>query len=258
MPRTKVVKKERNEEAGRIKELVSKTGPMGKMLKSIPSTFKQQIENFKMQFKADLKKTKLSIPRNLANKTMGELMERPPGWSGDSTVGGSVTQLMDATRTMTVTKSKLTKSNSFGDDEGGRQSRTKNRVPKTTRISRSQSLRTKNVTEVYKTPAQRVPANSYGTVTPKVKPNTPQVLLRRPKQGEVALSLQGSPLLTGNVVTDNVANINIPLEDGRLFSIQPQRGLRVSQIPELDLETKRQLETLRDNLNKVCSLATTR
>ncbi|EFA07677.2 hypothetical protein TcasGA2_TC030702 [Tribolium castaneum] len=240
------------------------------MLKSIPSTFKQQIENFKMQFKADLKKTKLSIPRNLANKTMGELMERPPGWSGDSTVGGSVTQLMDATRTMTVTKSKLTKSNSFGDDEGyltaesskstsgGRQSRTKNRVPKTTRISRSQSLRTKNVTEVYKTPAQRVPANSYGTVTPKVKPNTPQVLLRRPKQGEVALSLQGSPLLTGNVVTDNVANINIPLEDGRLFSIQPQRGLRVSQIPELDLETKRQLETLRDNLNKVCSLATTR
>lgn len=91
-----------------------------------------------------------------------------------------------------------------------------------------------------------------------MKPNTPQVLLRRPKQGEVALSLQGSPLLTGSVMTDNVANINIPLDDGRLLSIQPQKGLRISQIPQLDVETKRQLETLRDNLNKVCALASTR
>lgn len=88
-----------------------------------------------------------------------------------------------------------------------------------------------------------------------MKPNTPQVLLRRPKVGEVALSLQGSPLLTGNVMTDNVANINIPLDDGRLLSIQPQRGLRLSQLPTLDLETRRQLETLRDNLNKVCALS---
>ena len=88
-----------------------------------------------------------------------------------------------------------------------------------------------------------------------MKPNTPQVLLRRPKLGEVALSMQGSPLLTGAVMTDNVANINIPLDDGRLLSIQPKRGLRISQIPELDIETKRQLETLRDNLNKMCALS---
>ncbi|XP_044264081.1 borealin isoform X2 [Tribolium madens] len=255
MPRTKVVRKERIEDSKQAKEFASK---FSEMLNDMLDKFKEQLDKHKMQSRAELKKCKLSIPKNLANKTLGELMESPVGWSGDST-SASVTQIFDATRTMTGMKNNLTRSNSFGDDEGGRQSRTKNRIPKTTRISRSQSVRKKNTTEMtdkYKTPAQRIPITTYGTVTPKVKPNTPQVLLRRPKQGEVALSLQGSPLLTGNVVTDNVANINIPLEDGRLFSIQPQRGLRVSQIPELDLETKRQLETLRDNLNKVCALAT--
>jgi borealin len=56
-------------------------------------------------------------------------------------------------------------------------------------------------------------------------------------------------------MNDNVANINIPLDDGRLLSIQPEKGLRISQIPQLDAETKRQLETLRDNLNKVCAIS---
>lgn len=88
-----------------------------------------------------------------------------------------------------------------------------------------------------------------------MKPNTPQVLLRRPKQGEVAMSMQGSPLFTGSVVADTMANVNIPLIDGRMLSIQPQRGLRMSQIPDLDAETKRQLEALRDNLTKVCAVA---
>jgi borealin len=88
----------------------------------------------------------------------------------------------------------------------------------------------------------------------QIKPNMPQVILRRPIQGEVVLSMQGSPLLAGSVSVDNIANVNVPLEGGRLFSIQPQKGLRLSQIPELDPEIKRQLETLRDNLNKVCAL----
>lgn len=85
-----------------------------------------------------------------------------------------------------------------------------------------------------------------------MNPNTPQVLLRRPRQGEVAISMQGSPLLTGGVMGDSTANINIPLVDGRFLSLQPERGLRISQIPHLDVEVRQQLELLRDNLNKVC------
>lgn len=67
--------------------------------------------------------------------------------------------------------------------------------------------------------------------------------------GEVAVSMQGSPILTLPVMTEKEANINIPLVDGTLLSLQPQRGLRKSQIPDLDPEVKRQLAMLRENLN---------
>jgi borealin len=137
---------------------------------------------------------------------------------------------------------------------GDRISRPRRKLQKTARPSRSLSTRQKAIADKYKTPAQKIPPSIYGTVTPKIKPNMPQVILRRPIQGEVVLSMQGSPLLAGSVSVDNIANVNVPLEGGRLFSIQPQKGLRLSQIPELDPEIKRQLETLRDNLNKVCAL----
>lgn len=88
-----------------------------------------------------------------------------------------------------------------------------------------------------------------------MKPNTPQLVLRRPKVGEVAVSMQGSPLLVSGMVSDEVANVNIPLGDGRTISIQPQRGLRPSLLPELDLHTRKQIEALRDNLNKMCALS---
>lgn len=88
-----------------------------------------------------------------------------------------------------------------------------------------------------------------------MKPNAPQLVLRRPKLGEVAVSMQGSPLLVSGVVSDDVPNVNIPLGDGRTISIQPQRGLRASLLPALDLQTKKQIEALRDNLNRVCASA---
>lgn len=88
-----------------------------------------------------------------------------------------------------------------------------------------------------------------------MKPNTPQVLLRRPKAGEVAVSMQGSPLLVSGVISDDVPNVNIPLADGTTISIQPQRGLRPSLLPPLDLHTRKQIEALRDNLNKMCAMA---
>lgn len=88
-----------------------------------------------------------------------------------------------------------------------------------------------------------------------MKPNTPLSILRRPKQGEMAISMQGSPLLVSGVITETCANVNIPLEDGRILSLQPSRSLRMSEIPNLDEHTRQQLLALRDNLNKVVKLA---
>ncbi|XP_030756345.1 borealin-like isoform X1 [Sitophilus oryzae] len=132
-----------------------------------------------------------------------------------------------------------------------RMSRSKTRTVK--QVSRSVSRNAGKLAE-YKTPAnkQPIPCNS-GTITPKCKPNTPQVFLRRPKIGEVAWSNQGSPLLIGPVAPESTANVNIPLSNGNLVSLLPQKGIRMSQIPDVDAQTIHELKILRDNLIKVCS-----
>ncbi|XP_076284907.1 borealin-related [Lasioglossum baleicum] len=103
----------------------------------------------------------------------------------------------------------------------------------------------------FRTPALRPNNTEYGLVTPKIKPNTPLNVLRRPRQGEMVLSMQGSPLLVSAVVQENVANVNVPLGNGSIMSLLPKDGLRMSHIPTLDVETMRQLETLKNHIEKV-------
>lgn len=105
----------------------------------------------------------------------------------------------------------------------------------------------------FKTPAplSKQCPNEYALVTPKVKPNTPLSIMRRPRQGEMALSMQGSPLLVTSVVNENVANVNVPLENGSVLSLLPNDGLRLSYLPQFDAETKRQLVTLKQHLDRV-------
>ncbi|XP_054002141.1 borealin [Hylaeus anthracinus] len=107
----------------------------------------------------------------------------------------------------------------------------------------------------FKTPMNLKPGNNneYGLVTPKVKPNTPLNILRRPRQGEMVLSMQGSPLLVSAIVNEDTANVNVPLKNGNIISLLPKDGLRMSNIPRLDSETMRQLETLKCHIEKVIS-----
>ncbi|KAK9681157.1 Cell division cycle-associated protein 8 [Popillia japonica] len=64
-------------------------------------------------------------------------------------------------------------------------SRGKQKTTKVTRVSRSLSRNKTSQSQLplFKTPINKAPPNDYGFVTPKVKPNTPQVILRRPKEG---------------------------------------------------------------------------
>ncbi|XP_044745050.1 borealin isoform X2 [Coccinella septempunctata] len=126
-------------------------------------------------------------------------------------------------------------------------------VKKSTRKSRSVSRA--STRSRFKTPLNNKKLENFGMVTPKMKPNTPSVVLRRPGQGEIAISLRGSPLMTTAMVSETTANVNIPLADGRMINIQPMKGLRASEIPELDPEIQKQLRTLRDNLDKVCQMS---
>lgn len=109
--------------------------------------------------------------------------------------------------------------------------------------------------DIFKTPAPLKSSNSmYDVVTPKIKPNTPLNVLRRPRQGEMVLSMQGSPLLVSAVVEEKIANINVPLANGNVMSLLPQEGLRMSHIPPLDSETMQQLQTLKNHIEKVIAL----
>lgn len=137
----------------------------------------------------------------------------------------------------------------------------KRRTRNSTRASRTQlsditqKMITKSKTDSFKTPAPLKPSNSmYDVVTPKIKPNTPLNVLRRPRQGEMVLSMQGSPLLVSAVVEEKTANINVPLGNGNVMSLLPQEGLRMSHIPPLDPATMQQLQTLKNHIEKVISL----
>ncbi|XP_076264837.1 uncharacterized protein LOC143199009 isoform X2 [Rhynchophorus ferrugineus] len=171
-----------------------------------------------------------------------------------NTIKKTVSQTRSRNRSVTeCTKNPVKRSISVGcDDEGNtRLSRSKTRDHKK-RISRSVSSHSK--TNVYKTPASKQPQVCTGPITPKCKPNTPQIFMRRPMIGEMAWSNQGSPLLIGTNATEHMANVNIPLDNG-IVSLLPQRGIRVSEIPQVNTETMEELKVLRDNLIKLCSVA---
>lgn len=100
----------------------------------------------------------------------------------------------------------------------------------------------------FKTPLNRA-IPQIQVVTPKVNPLQPVSVLRRPKQGEFAMSLTGSPLMVSNVVSDSMVSVSIPLPDGRVLSILPTEGIDAANL-NIDDETRDQLLRLRSNLTK--------
>lgn len=91
----------------------------------------------------------------------------------------------------------------------------------------------------------------YSLIRPKFKPNAPMTLLRHPKQGEIVVSMQGSPILVSAIVAEERATINVPLENHTVMSIMPNQGLRLSLLPELDHYTVQQLKTLKGHIDRI-------
>lgn len=256
MPRTKVRSKisEKPVTVSQIKQAIIKE--RNAMIEELDSLYDNLIAIVKEAHIKELTR----IPQKFLVKTIGEIFLMD-GISMSSLQSSStyVSCIMD---TISAPKPLLKRSLSSVDDEGylttdcesngssgsTRMSRSKTRTAKKTRVSRSLSKPKPNI--AYKTPSNKVPLPlSTFTVTPKINPRTPQTILRRPKPGETAISLDGSPLLVGNTIGDYQANVNIPLADGSQISIQPRRGLRKSQLPDLNPTVLSQLQALRDNIN---------
>lgn len=259
MPRTKVNTKKTNknlEDEGIMKE--SLLSNLVELHTELVNTYRFKIitlleENYSLS---------IALYSSALNKKVSEVLENGP--SSSSTLSSlnatSKKDILNQTKPIKKASKPVKRSSSLVDEvdrTSTRQSRsrTKKTLGKSTKQTRSLS-RTNQSKINFQTPAnKKIPFNSYGSVTPKCTPNTPQVLLRRPKAGEVALSFQGSPLMTAPVVTDDMANVNIPLNDGTLLSLRAQEGLRLSQIPQFDRTILKQLGTLSQNIAMVLNAA---
>ncbi|CAH1173932.1 unnamed protein product [Phaedon cochleariae] len=271
MPRTKVSRKviTKPDNDVEIKQIKLKCQKLieNKVKKAlIPITKKEYHDHVNH----DLIEERMNVPTKCLKLSMTEMKRIASFKSYETTSAMSYIVKEDAMKLANSTKSNrnIYKSSSSTDDgylttesSSSRYSRSTTKGPRSTRatrsLSRSNHKNSVKPTSVMKhsemeTPAnKRTPPNSYGTITPKCKPNTPLVILRRPKMGETALSMQGSPLLTSSIATEEQANINIPLGDGTMLSLLPQKGLRMSQIPQFDSNTLKQLSSLSENLKKV-------
>ncbi|XP_022162479.1 borealin-like [Myzus persicae] len=106
-------------------------------------------------------------------------------------------------------------------------------------------LLTETIESRFKTPINR-PVYTSATVTPKVNMHEPISMMRRPNQGEVALSMTGSPLMVSSVSRDDMATVSVPLANGNILSILPRAG--ASMDISFDEQTKSELLLLKGNI----------
>ncbi|XP_018394007.1 PREDICTED: borealin [Cyphomyrmex costatus] len=211
------------------------------------------------------------LPNDIRQMKLGELIDRQDHDNDKENCNNEVSSSVNDPRMQPpaipkVRRGKAVKRTAASDDgyaTGGTSVGSMSRVAKVltkatpakkTRSTRASKAKLSEINQSM-TPAMSKPLNNvYGVVTPKVKPNTPLNVLRRPRQGEMVLSMQGSPLLVSAVVEEKTANINVPLSNGNVMSLLPQEGLRMSNIPQLDPETMHQLETLKNHIEKVIAM----
>ncbi|KAJ8680422.1 hypothetical protein QAD02_016209 [Eretmocerus hayati] len=118
------------------------------------------------------------------------------------------------------------------------------------KLNPASALHKKYDKESMRTPTNKAPSSSF-VITPKVKLNSAMNVLRKPKEGEMVFSTQGSPLLVSTTVNGRTANINVPLRDGKVVSLLPFHETSLSENLNLDEETKHQLKILQSHLAKV-------
>ncbi|CAG4983195.1 unnamed protein product [Parnassius apollo] len=237
--------------------------------KKIDSRAQMEIRNVELAFKILLG----SISDTYLQKTVGELKTELHLKEVVNTTRRSTTRnTTTTTRSASHDDGYLTENSSQGS--GGRGAKTNLGPPSTasrmtTRRSRSADTRVMSAAKtqrrqsrsVYRTPAYNKNSTlKYPVITPKVTPQTPLTVLRQPRQGEMVLSMSGSPVMVPSCYAmqpDDKANCNILLQDGTMLSLQPKQ-LRQSQafIPFslMDPSTLTQLKTLKENLDKVVKL----
>lgn len=263
MPRTKrPVKKQ--EKTSEDDDATKKLNKLAKDLKDkIDCCAQREIRSLELAFKIFVG----SIPNEYLTKTVGQLKTEL-----------NLKEISTITRSASHDDGYLTANSSQGSGDNKKKSRLvppSSRSKASERRSRSADASSRkyppsvagNMSQrrrsrsVYRTPAynKNAPVN-YPAITPKVAPHTPLTVLRQPRQGEMVVSMSGSPVVVPTCYSmqpGEKANCNILLQDGTMLSLQP-KPLRQSQayIPFslMDPHVLDQLKTIKDNIGKVVRL----
>ncbi|XP_061380518.1 uncharacterized protein LOC116775379 isoform X2 [Danaus plexippus] len=247
MPRTK--RPTRNvEKTGEDDDALKKLNKQVIDLKNkVDSRANMELRNVELAFKILLG----SISANLLQKTVGQL--KTELHFKDTTTHSSRSASHDDAPPSTVRARR-----SRSADASCRSVRGISTTGRSTTASTAGRRRSRSV---YRTPAyNKNAALNYPPITPKVDPQTPLTVLRQPRQGEMVVSMSGSPVMVPacySMQPSEKATCNILLRDGTTLSLQPKQ-LRQSQayIPFtlMDSRVLDQLRTLKDNLDKVVKL----
>ncbi|XP_050671544.1 uncharacterized protein LOC126969944 isoform X2 [Leptidea sinapis] len=221
-------------------------------------------QNKKMQERGDIEISNLEISlkillgslKNHCKKTIGQLrmeqlhLSQQPTTRRTRNLSRSTSHDDAVPASISRSASRTTSRRSRSADASARLVK---QTPHTAQRRRSKSA--------YRTPAyNKNSAVNYPAITPKVTPHTSLAVLRQPRQGEMVVSMSGSPVMVpswNQMQPKEKANCNIMLQDGTMLSLQPKQ-LRQSQayIPFslMDKDMLHQLRTLKDNLDKVVKL----
>lgn len=211
-----------------------------KLLKEV---LNERIEEFTFNFKENLLKNFSKFNPNLLKITLNDLIKIV-----DTTIPSS-TDTWNTAASITSSVRSIRRSLSAPEFQNPQTVTNNIELKKSRSVNRNINIYKTSDRDVFKTPMTCAQNKDIHIVTPKVDMSKPIAIMRKPFDGEHAISIRGSPLMIDRVLSDKQTNLNIPLSDGRVMSILPVDGLRKSQVPELDNVTKHELYVIRKNID---------
>ncbi|CAH0385377.1 unnamed protein product [Bemisia tabaci] len=199
------------------------------------------IARFKIKFAADLQKPICQLLANYQPPAPASATKIPTSAQKIVSVNSSVMQ--DRTNMPLLSKSIKAKTVKQTDKDVFKQPAGKTR--------NSLRIQQQTSTSKFVTPLNARPTPNMLPVTPKVNIDTPLSIIRRPRAGEFAMSITGSPLMVSAIPREEIPSVCVPLPDGNILSILPNQGLLAEDLPFLDEGLRAQLETLQSNLKVI-------
>ncbi|XP_060839610.1 uncharacterized protein LOC132920899 [Rhopalosiphum padi] len=253
MPRTKGRKVERSAVEMNLTGVNATMGNQSKTIKDILYEFDCEKQNIKNHFFAIIENytnlienaflmTKMKIGDLLHSNLYDMILKQHPTKSNCVTDN----KLEQPSRLVTQdTANRVTKQKSVFKTYGSTVTTTEVKCSSSTHIDDNRPLLTEIIESKLKTPINQ-PYVSSATVTPKLNMNEPMSIMRYPNQGEIALSMTGSPLMISSVSRDDMASVSVPLANGNVLSILPRVGSTMDI--SFDEQTKCELLLLKKNI----------